>query len=130
VNQKTTDNTQERALQYIKRLEDYTQKEKPYLDANLTVDKLAAQTHIPRHYLTQILSEQLNKNFYLYINEYRINKVKQLLEETETQNMTLLEVAYESGFNSKSTFNSIFKKITNMTPTQYKKSTYSKNNCN
>jgi AraC-like DNA-binding protein len=113
--------TQERALQFLERLEAYTQKEKPYLDANLTVDKLAAQAHISRHYLTQILSEQLNKNFYLYINEYRINQVKQLLQTPEHKNMTLLDIAYECGFNSKSTFNAIFKKITNMTPTQYKK---------
>jgi|GEM_PF-179543 len=113
--------TQERADQYLKRLEEYTQNEKPYLDANLTVDKLANQSRIPRHYLTQIFSEQLNKNFYLYINGYRINKVKQLLSDPVNKDMTLLDIAYESGFNSKSTFNSIFKKMTNMTPTQYKK---------
>ena len=113
--------TQERAVQYLKRLEEYTQNEKPYLDANLTVDKLASQSHIPRHYLTQIFSEQLNKNFYLYINEYRINKVKELLRDPITNKMTLLDIAYESGFNSKSTFNTIFKKITSMTPSQYKK---------
>lgn len=113
--------TQERADQFLKRLEEYTQNEKPYLDANLTVDKLANQSRIPRHYLTQIFSEQLNQNFYLYINEYRINRVKQLLNDPVNKDMTLLDIAYESGFNSKSTFNSIFKKITNMTPSQYKK---------
>lgn len=112
--------TQQRALQLLERLESYTQNEKPYLDANLTVDKLANQSHIPRHYLTQIFSEQLNKNFYLYINEYRINNVQQLLSDPENKHMTLLDIAYESGFNSKSTFNTIFKKITNMTPSQYK----------
>ena len=113
--------TQARALQYIKRLEEYSESEKPYLDANLTVDKLAAQSHIPRHYLTQIFSEQLNKNFYLYINEYRIHQVKALLNDPANKDMSLLEIAYESGFNSKSTFNAIFKKITKMTPTQYRK---------
>jgi AraC-like DNA-binding protein len=112
--------TQERALLYLKRIEEYTQTEKPYLDANLTVDKLANQSRIPRHYLTQIFSEQLNKNFYLYINEYRVNKVKLLLSDPNNKNMTLLDIAYESGFNSKSTFNTIFKKITKMTPSQYK----------
>lgn len=113
--------TPQRAAHYLKCLEEYTENEKPYLDANLTVDKLANQSHIPRHYLTQIFSEQLNKNFYLYINEYRIKKVKLLLSDPVKMDMTLLEIAYESGFNSKSTFNSIFKKMTNMTPTQYKK---------
>ena len=114
--------TQERAVQYLKRIEDYMKNERPYLEANLTVDKLANQSHIPRHYLTQVFSEQLNKNFYLYINEYRINQVKQLLIDPTKKDMTLLDIAYECGFNSKSTFNSIFKKITDMTPTQYKKS--------
>jgi AraC-like DNA-binding protein len=113
--------TPERAVHYLKRLEEYTQNEKPYLDANLTVDKLASQSRIPRHYLTQIFSEQLNQNFYLYINGYRINTVKQLLSDPSNKEMTLLDIAYASGFNSKSTFNSIFKKMTNMTPTQYKK---------
>ena len=72
-------------------------------------------------YLTQIFSEQLNKNFYLYINVYRIHQVKALLNDPANKDMTLLDIAYESGFNSKSTFNAIFKKITNMTPTQYRK---------
>lgn len=113
--------TPERAAQFLTRLNEYTQNERPYLDASLTVDKLANQSRIPRHYLTQIFSEQLNQNFYLYINTYRINRVKELLSDPVNKEMTLLDIAYESGFNSKSTFNSIFKKMTNMTPSQYKK---------
>jgi len=113
--------TLERAIYYLKRLDTYTQDEKPYLDANLTIYKLAKQSHIPQHYLTQIFSEQLSKNFYTYINEYRVNNIKLLLNDPENTNMTLLDMAFESGFNSKSTFNAAFKKITSMTPTQYKK---------
>ena len=97
-------------------------KEKPYLDATLTVEKLAKQIAIPSHYTTQIISEQLNRNFYLFINEYRIESVKQIMQQAESENMSVLEIAYVCGFNSKSTFNTAFKKITKMTPSQYRKS--------
>jgi len=98
--------------------------QKPYLDANLTIEKLSKQIAIPRHYLTQIISEQLNKNFYLFINEYRINTVKHYIDDAENNPLSMLEIAYQSGFNSKSTFNVAFKKLTSMTPSQYKKQKY------
>ena len=114
--------TEERAQEYLRRLEDFMQSEKPYFEADLTIEKLARQLHVPRHYLTQVLNEQLGKNFYLYINEYRVKEVKQRLLEPGSAHLTLLAIAYESGFNSKSTFNTVFKKLTNMTPSQFRKS--------
>lgn len=113
--------TEERAQDYLQRLEDYMQHEKPYIEADLTIETLAKQLHIPRHFLTQILNEQLGKNFYLYVNEYRIKEIKERLIEPENAHLTILAIAYESGFNSKSTFNTVFKKITNMTPSQFRK---------
>lgn len=113
---------QERALIYLHKLEDYMQQERPYLDAGLTIEKLAKTLGIQRHYLTQVISEQLDKNFYIYVNEYRIKAIKTLLSDPENQHMTLIDIALTSGFNSKSTFNKVFKTITNMTPSQYKKS--------
>jgi len=113
--------TADRSSMYLKKLEDYMQSDKPYLDANLTIEKLSKQISIPRHYLTQIISEQLNKNFYLFVNEYRINAVKEYIDDAENHQLSLLEIAYMSGFNSKSTFNVAFKKLTEMTPSQYKK---------
>ncbi|RBP79032.1 AraC family transcriptional regulator [Marinomonas rhizomae] len=113
---------EERARRYVQRLLSCMAKEKPYLDATLTVEKLAKQIAIPRHYTTQIISEQLNRNFYLFINEYRIESVKQIMQQAESENMSVLEIAYVCGFNSKSTFNTAFKKITKMTPSQYRKS--------
>jgi AraC-like DNA-binding protein len=113
--------TADRSSMYLKKLEEYMQSDKPHLDANLTIEKLSKQISIPRHYLTQIISEQLNKNFYLFVNEYRINTVKQYIDDAENHQLSLLEIAYMSGFNSKSTFNVAFKKLTEMTPSQYKK---------
>ena len=114
--------TEERAQDYLQRLEHCMQHEKPYREADLTFGKLAKHLHISRNHLTQLLNEQLNKNFYLYVNEYRINEVKQRLIAPDNANMTILAIAYESGFNSKSTFNTVFKKITDMTPSQFRKS--------
>ena len=114
--------TEDRAQDYLQRLEDAMRHEKPYLDADLTLEKLAKQIHVSRNHLTQILNEQLNKNFYLYVNEYRINEVKHRLLDPDNAHLTILAIAYESGFNSKSTFNTVFKKITDMTPSQFRKS--------
>ena len=111
----------EQAKRYTDKLNAYMKQEKPYLDASLNVEKLAKQVVIPRHYLTQIMSECLKKNFYLFVNEYRVEAVKALIETVEGKNMTLLDIAYVCGFNSKSTFNTAFKKIMDMTPSQYKK---------
>ncbi|WP_435235866.1 helix-turn-helix domain-containing protein [Psychromonas sp. PT13] len=116
--------TRDKASKYLQKLEDYMASQKPYLDANLTIEKLSKQIAIPRHYLTQIISEQLNKNFYLFINEYRINTVKHYIDDAENNPLSMLEIAYQSGFNSKSTFNVAFKKLTSMTPSQYKKQKY------
>jgi len=114
--------TPQKAQQYLTQLEQFSATEKPYLDTELTVDGLAKKLQVPRHHLTQVLSEQLNKNFYSYINEYRVQAVKEYLSNPQCEQMTLLDIAYESGFNSKSTFNLVFKKITGITPSQYKKS--------
>ena len=93
---------------------------KPYIDADLTIQDISESLNIPRHYLTQIINEKLNKNFYQFINEYRVEEVKKLLSDKDYQKFTITAVAFEAGFNSKSAFNSAFKEITGMTPTEYK----------
>ncbi|MCF6364708.1 MAG: AraC family transcriptional regulator [Bacteroidales bacterium] len=95
--------------------------EKPYLDEKLTISELAEMLKISRHHLTQIINEKLNKNFYTFINEYRIEEVKKMLFDNKKKHYTILAVAYECGFNSKSTFNTLFKKYTGFTPSEYKK---------
>jgi len=93
--------------------------EKPYLDSELSLIKLAGLLYIPSHHLSQIINEQLGKNFFEFINEYRVEEVKLLMAKNKDRKYTLLSIAYDSGFNSKSTFNSIFKKYTGITPKQY-----------
>ncbi|NET35056.1 MAG: AraC family transcriptional regulator [Cyanothece sp. SIO1E1] len=100
---------------------EYMLTEKPYLNSELTAVDLAQTLGLTRHQLSQILNEQLGKNFYDFINAYRVDAFKAHLEDPAFANYNLLGLALESGFKSKSSFNSIFKKVTGMTPSQYKK---------
>lgn len=104
---------------YRQQLNAFIIKEKPYLDAELTLASLADQVKMPRHHLTQLLSIVYDKNFYQFINEYRIKEAIQRIEEDKMEG-NFLQLASDVGFNSKSSFNNYFKKVTNKTPTQYK----------
>jgi len=105
----------------LPRLEVVMNHDKLFLDPDLTIVDLAQQLNISRHHLTQIINEVYKKNFYQYINEYRINEVKRKIADEKFNDHSFLMIALDSGFNSKSSFNTTFKKITNYTPTQYKK---------
>jgi len=94
--------------------------EQLYLKTDLSLDLLAKSTALSSHHLSEILNQQAKKNFYQFVNEYRINFVcEQIASEPESK---LLELAMSSGFSSKSTFNAVFKQIKGLTPTQYRKS--------
>ena len=99
----------------------YMQEHKPYLNHLLTLDNLAAQTVMPPRQLSQVINRHFNKNFFEFINSYRIEESKALLSKEENAKVTMLDVMAQAGFNSKATFNTFFKKIVGMTPTQYRK---------
>jgi len=105
---------------YRKKLESYIELEKPYLAPDLTLFELAKHIGIPSHHLSQLLNTHLNQNFFDFINFYRIEESKRLLSDPNSENKTILEILYETGFNSKSVFNTTFKKQTGMTPTQFR----------
>ena len=94
---------------------------KPYLNPDLTLPMLAEISGISRTLLSASINESRNQNFYDYINTFRIEEVKKHLEMPENTGANILSIAYKAGFNSKSTFNSFFKKITNITPSAYQK---------
>jgi AraC-like DNA-binding protein len=106
---------------YLDSLENYMQAEKPYLGNDLTLAQLAAKLQMPKHHLTEVINRRLEKNFFNYVNEYRIAEVKQLLQDPDNAEKTILTLAFDVGFNSKTTFNTFFKKTTQMTPSQYRK---------
>lgn len=103
-------------------LTQYMQLHRPFADANLTLKKLANQTNIPERQLSQIINTELQQNFYEFLNHYRIEAAKQMLTDPSYGHLTILAIAYEVGFNSKSSFNAAFKKIADTTPSQYKNS--------
>ena len=105
----------------LQRLLQYIRTEKPYLNPDLTLFELSERVEIPSHHLSQILNTKLNRNFFNFINEYRVEESKRLLSEATSGSKTVLEILYETGFNSKSVFNTAFKKFTGMTPTEYRK---------
>jgi AraC-like DNA-binding protein len=108
------------AQRYLQKGLKFMEEEKPYLDGDLTIHDISLELNIPRHYLTQVINGLLGKNFYTFINEYRLEEVKKLLVDENYSKYTLSSTAYKAGFNSKSSFNSVFKNSTGMTPSQFK----------
>jgi len=106
----------------LNELETYMDKEKPYQDCTLTLPQLAKQLGLPQHYLSQVINERLNKFFFDFINNYRVEEAKRYLTDSSMDKENILNIAICAGFNSKSVFYKAFKKYTNMTPGQYKKS--------
>jgi AraC-like DNA-binding protein len=112
--------TLDRADAYLKRLLDLMEKEKPYTDGDLTLQKLAKTLAISPHHLSQMINEQLNQNFFEFINLYRIEEAKRMLVDPNRKHYSILAISEEVGFNSKSAFNAAFKKHTHMTPSEFR----------
>ena len=109
------------ADEYAAALETYMVSAKPYREPSLVLNDLAAQLGIPPRFLSQVINEYHHKNFFDFINEYRINEARKMLCDPAGSTETILHILYEVGFNSKSSFNAAFKKTTGLTPTQYRK---------
>ncbi|PKP38368.1 MAG: AraC family transcriptional regulator [Bacteroidetes bacterium HGW-Bacteroidetes-15] len=105
---------------HIEKLNQYMVAEKPYLNPDLTLSQLANELEIPSHHLSQIINEHFNINFFDFINRFRVEDVKTKMFDPKYSHYSLLGIAFESGFNSKSAFNRIFKKFTGKTPSLYK----------
>ena len=114
--------TPEEADDYHQRLLDFMEKEKPYLDCELTVKDLADRLIMAPKDLSQVINERSGKNFCDFINHYRIEEAKKLLTRSvKDKDMSILNIAFDVGFNSKSSFNLVFKKTTGLTPSQFRK---------
>lgn len=103
----------------LRRLENHMAEAKPYLDANLTVEQLARQLGVPTRELSQAINQGLEKNFFELVSDYRIAEARRQLKAAEA-GTTILQVMYDSGFNSKSVFNTAFKRATGITPSAYR----------
>lgn len=92
-----------------------------YRDQELTLTKLAEELEIKSYLLTRTLNEVLNQSFTDYINQFRVKKVKELVKNPENDKYTLLSLAYDAGFNSKSSFNRAVKKHLGISPSELKR---------
>ena len=104
---------------FIETLQAYMDEKKPYMDPEITISKLSANLQVSAEYLSQVLNKKLNQNFFDFINNYRVEEFKLQIQEQKNRNLTLIGIAYNSGFNSKPTFNRVFKRYTGLTPSIY-----------
>ena len=104
----------------VSRIMETMQKEKLYQETELTLQNLADRIKFPPYQVSQAINEGMHKNFYDLVNGYRVDEAKRLLLDVKNRNYTILSVGFEAGFNSKTTFNTVFKKFTGLTPTEYR----------
>lgn len=114
-----TDDT--KSLQ-IEQLKKFMVEKEPFLEPSLTIQELADQVNIPVRELSVLINQHINQHFFDFVNEYRIKKAMTILKDPAKKKYTVLEILYEVGFNSKSSFHTSFKKYTNQTPTEFRNS--------
>ena len=114
--------SKEKADEYYQKLILLMEEEKIFKQIKLTLGELASMLKISSHNLSEIINTKENKNFFDFVNQYRIEEVKKELINPKNKNLTILAIAMDAGFNSKSSFNTLFSKYVGMTPSQYRDS--------
>ncbi len=109
-----------RLHEIVKKAVALMENEKLYQETELTLQQLADKIQSPPHLVSQAINEVMNKSFYELVNNYRVEEAKRLLVDPKNINYTILSVGFEAGFNSKTTFNTVFKKFTGLTPTEFR----------
>ncbi|MBO3697933.1 AraC family transcriptional regulator [Roseivirga sp. E12] len=117
---KSTQAPLENASELFQKVERLMTTQKPFINPKLKLDDLAAEVGISRHNLSRVLNEEYHHGFSQYVKEHRVNEAKQLIEVRNE--LSLEGIGFEAGFNSKSAFFEAFKKVTELTPSAYKKS--------
>ena len=113
--------------EYVDRIMCFMDDQKPYLKSNITLDALSELIDVPARELTAILNGHFKMNFYEFINNYRVKEAKAILVADKNQEKTISDIFVAVGFNSKSVFNTFFKKNVGLTPTEYRKKISSSN---
>lgn len=103
------------------KIEGFMIQKEPFLNPEFTIKDLASQLGMNERELSILINTQFSKNFYEFTSDHRISKAKEILKDKGSSNLTILEILYKVGFNSKSSFNTIFKKNTGVTPTIFRK---------
>ena len=118
--EKLTENEKEYDEALFK-LKTYMSEEKSFLNPSLTIQNVSESIDIPLRDLSLLINHKLNQHFYDFVNTYRIEHAMVILKSATKSKLTILEILYDVGFNSKSSFNTAFKKHTGTTPTAYRK---------
>lgn len=105
------------------KIKNYVETEKAYLNPDLSLPQLAEKLDVPSHHLSRVINDQFGVNFFNFVNKYRVEEVKAKINDPKFQNLSILGIAYDSGFNSKSAFNRVFKQMEGMTPSEYRSQT-------
>ena len=105
----------------LNEIEKYMQEEEAFTDPDLSLNVLVERLEFSHRYLSYLINNFLNQNFISFVNNYRIEKAKIRLKNPKDERETISEIMYEVGFNSKSSFNTIFKQHTKFTPSEFKK---------
>ena len=100
-------------------LERYLSESKPYLDPELKLQDMADQLNMSRHQLSQLINRKHKKNFYEFINQHRVQEVIKLMRDPQNKDLKIIALAYDAGFNSKASFNRVFRQLTGKTPSEY-----------
>lgn len=106
------------SIEYKSKLIDVMENEKPYLDNELRLDHLADKLNLSRHHISQVINEHFDSNFFDFINSFRIEEAKRMLNNNDELNIS--DVLYSSGFNNRVSFYKAFKKFTRVTPSEFK----------
>lgn len=115
--------TKKKAEDYAKALINHMNDSCSWKNNELTIAALSEETSIPKHHITQVLNENIKKNFYTFVNEYRAEQAMEMLKSQKFDSLSFIGIAFESGFNSKTAFNIFFKKYSGMTPSEFKRTT-------
>jgi AraC-like DNA-binding protein len=107
-------------VEYLDKLDDYFKLKKPYLNPDISLDKVASDISINPRLLSQVINEFCKKNFKGFVNDFRIRECIRLFSEESNKERTIQEIHYMAGFNSRSVFNELFKAHTGLTPKEFK----------
>jgi YesN/AraC family two-component response regulator len=110
----------ERIEEIVRKINKAMEEDKLYQETELTLHQLSLHLQHPSHQVSQAINDGMNKTFYDLINGYRVDEAKRLLLNPKNRSFTILSVGFEAGFNSKTTFNTVFKKFTGLTPTDFR----------